>query len=398
MEKITLSDGEFYLRTLLDHSPATAARHGVLTMLHDAMTCARVPVADDLLVAARPLCAALGVPDIHAVPGAMRELQGRPPRAVAAALRSPEMVDAMRMGLDMLGLIKLSNRVAQWGPTDPADADQSALPLSTEGRVRRRELVEALRTRTAELITEWERVGAVMNPGAPMDGRSLVAAARAWQVPMINGVVPPRTLASSARHANRLGRTAAVVAYSSMRKALMADCSAPDRWVFEAVALLVAVGESITPPGWSPGKWGQAGSVAVAVRTGQRIGDESFGPDAWWPVFDAWGTHTARVAKSIPTAWKLSPVQSDVLVWALCSVAVRLAVAASAPVVVSRGRTLSAQPDQWPAHRDAELPRWEAGARSVWALMQGGRPFESWTAFPELLTPELSVDHSWPWS
>jgi hypothetical protein len=401
MVNVTLRDGERHLSRLLSHTPVTAARNGALNMLYDALASASppVPMIDELTAAAVPLCEALKVPDLDAVPAALCALEGRPPRAVVRALRSPQMVDAMCTSLDMLGLIELSGRVAQWGPVDPSNPSMSALALSGSDREQRGQLVGQLRARTAELIAEWERVGVVMRPGTPMDGRSLVAAARAWQVPMVNGEVPPRTRASAALHPNRLGRTAAVVAYSSMRKALSSDCSAPDRWVFEAIALLVAVGEAISRPPEEEGyAWGDTSGLQVQVRVGQRMGEESFDPDAWWPKFDAWGTHTSRIARSIPTAWKLGSVEADVLVWALCSVAVRLAVAASAPVVVGQGRRLSTESDPWPAHRDAELPRWTEGARSVWALMQSGRPFELWTAFPELVVPALDVDHSWPWS
>jgi hypothetical protein len=400
MEPITLRDGGSHLARLLNHSPVTAARNGVLNMLYDALTSANppVPMYEELATAAAPLCAALGVPDLESVPDALCALEGRPPRAVAAAVRSPELVTAMRDSLDMLDLPSLASRVAQWGPMNPADPPSSALPLSKAGRAARGELVAQLRERTAELMAEWIRVDVQMCPGAATDGRARAAAARAWQVPMITGSVPALPQASAALHPNRLGRTAAVVAYSSLPKAMSDACSAPSRWVFEAVALLVAVGESLRPENWMPGAWGSRdGSARVAVRTGESISLESHGPDAWWPVFDAWGTHQVRIAKSIPTAWKLTTVEADVVVWALCSAAVRLATAASAPLKML-GRSVVEPVDPWPAHRDVELPRWTQGARSVWALMQSARPFQEWTAWPELMTPELGVDHSWPWS
>lgn len=399
MEPITLRDGGSHLARLLQHSPVAAARNGVLNMLYDALTSAKppVPMFDELTAATAPLREALRVPDLESVPDALCALEGRPPRAVVSALRSPELVTVMRDSLDMLGLIGLSNRVAQWGPSDPADPPSSALPMSKTGRVARGELVAQLRERTAELIAEWTRVEVQMRPGTAMDGRARAAAARAWQVPMITGSTPPVPQASAALHPNRLGRTAAVVAYSSLSRAMSSECSAPSRWVFEAIALLVAVGEALRPEDWMPGVWGSSdGSARVVVRTGRPISLESHGPDAWWPVFDAWGTHQVRIARSMPTAWKLTTIEADVVVWALCSAAVRLAVAASAPLVV-HVRSMAEPVDPWPAHCEQELPRWAAGARSVWALMQSARKFQEWSAWPELLTPELSVDHSWPW-
>jgi hypothetical protein len=396
MKKITLREGEYYLSLLLAHSPATAIRYGVLTMLRDAMVCAKppIPMTDQLVEAARPLCEALDVACIEDVPIALAELHGRPSRKASAAMRNPELAEVVRTALDMLDLRKLANRAGVWGPPDALSA-RLASPLSGEGLTARGELVSQLRARARELYAEWCAPGDVPFNPVPtiaVDGRSRVAAARAWQVPMITGSIPPVPEASSSRHPNRLGRTAAVVAYSAMPAAVDFQCSAPDPWIFESVALLVAVAEAISEPQRTPGLRRGGIEARVDVRVGAPVGDDQFDVDHWWPVLDAWGSHAPETAKAISTAWRLSPGEADVLVWALCSAAVRLATAAAAPTNQARLRT-----DPWPAFMAEELPRWEEGAESVWALMQSTRTFEQRVSWPGRVAFSLDDESSWPW-
>lgn len=397
METVTLRKGEYYLRTLLAHSPGTAIRYGVLTMLHDAMASHRPPVlgTEELVKAARPLCDALDVADLDSVPAALAALNGRPPRKVSAAMRSPELVDAVRIGLDMLGLLGLANRAGAWAPPSAQEA-RLASPLSTEGKAARAKLAGQLRTRARELIAGWAAAGGEFVPSVSVvvDGRSRVAAARAWQVPMITGTVPAIPEASSSRYPNRLGRTAAVVAYSSMPSALDSRCCVDDLWLFDSLALLVAAAESVSEPQSYPGLHRGSADACVEVRVGEPLDKEKhFDFGHWWTVLDAWGSHNPKVAKALHTAWRLSTAEADVLVWALCAVAARLATGASAPM--ARGKSMAGDP--WPAHLDAELPRWEEGAASVWALMQSTRTFEQRVSWPGQVAFTLDDESSWPW-
>lgn len=395
MENITLRRGDFYLRELLAYAPGTALRHSVLTMLRDALVSSNEP--DDMIRrlehAAAPLCEALGVLDLDEIPDALRALEGRPGRKVSAAMRSAELAGVIRIILDGFGLLKLADRVGTWGPPQAAAAELG-LPLSDQAMAARAQLVVQLRQRAEELHAEWQRQHAVLRCSIPIDGRSRVAAARAWQVPMITGSVPSAPEATSSRYPNRLGRTAAVVAYSAMPAALDGRCCAPSSWVFESLALLVAVAESVSEPVRRPGLLRGSGvDSRVVVRVGGEVGDEQFDLDYWWTVLDSWGSHSPAVARAVSTAWRLSLVEADALVWALCSVAVRLAVAAAAPN--SERRLMD--PDPWPGFVREELPRWDVGAQSVWALMQSTRAFESRVVWPGDVSWSLGDVSSWPW-
>lgn len=403
---IALRNGENYLATLFRYTPLTAVRHGVLGMTRDALmtTGADLP-AGNLTAAAAPLCSVLGVADLDAVPEALRIMAGRPPRAVTSALRDPKLVRALTTGLDMLGLLQLSDQVATWVPT----ASVLPLPLSERGQMERAQMVAALRARCGELIEAWRAAGGVdLAPNAvPVDGRALTAAARAWQLPLVNGALPPVPTAAAALHPNRLGRTAAIVAFSRARQAMSMSCPAPEEWVFEAIAMVIAVGEAISPasmdlPASTLRRLAAPSQVPVEVRSGV-VGNTGFSLDYWWPIFDSWGSQSATVARAIPTAWKLSTVEADVLVWALCSAAVRLAMAASAPArptgpaIRMIGGGAVPVVDPWPAHAEAEFSVWVTGARSVWMLMQSARSLETRTVWPGCTAPLLSDDASWPW-
>jgi hypothetical protein len=399
MSNITLRNGEAHLTALLRATPVTAARNGVLGVLYDAMVSQKMALAPELLKASAPLCAELECADLYGAAEALSALDGRPPKRVTSALRSPEMVTVMRAALDMLELWDLSDRVAAWGPQS-ATGPGSVLPMSANACAQRTALVDALRARALELQTEWTRLGLGLSPGPLMvDGRSLLAAARAWQLPLITGELPPPPIATAAMHPNRLGRTAAVVIYSRLGQALRAKV--PDEELVEPLALLVAVGEAISSPrrrGVHRTAEAMHGLVKVAVRNGLPIDDESLGVDTWWPVFDSWGSSSRAVAMAIPTAWRLTDAEGDVLVWALCSVAARIAAVSSVPAEVRNVRVLApVVADPWPAHREVELPNWEAGARSVWSLMQQPRRFEARTTWPGCISPSLGTDYSWPW-
>lgn len=417
MENITLRNGEHYIAALLRHSPVAAARNGLLALVHDGLSCSPNPAsAAEFAQAAAPLTEALDVADVYAIDGALAALKGRPPAAVMRALLNPALLDALCCSLDSLGAIEQSDVVSMWGPRNPVDAGE-APPLDPGGWAERGALVDALRVRVGELLDVWRTEGMTLSADAVyVDGRSLTAAARAWQVPMITGVTPDPPVAAAALHPNRLGRTAAVVAYS--RISSLVRSTAPDAVVFEALAMLVAVGEAISRPRRASRaavsddgelrlvEWDQAGTDAAArgalglqVRVGQAVGRESMKLEPWWPVFSSWGSTSRRLAAAVPTAWKLSEAEGDVLVWALCSAAVRIAAAGACAPPESRRRQINPpKGPEWDDHGvSVELPRWEAGARSVWTLMQRSRRFAARSAFPGHMVPLLDVDHSWPW-
>lgn len=414
MSNITLRNGEHHLRALLRHSPFTAARNGVLAVVHDGLVSIdALPAAEDLSEAAAPLTSVLDVPDLDAVDGALCALNGRPPAAVSRALTSPRLVSTLCHSLDMLGAADCSDQVARWGPRNP-DRPGEALPLEVADRASRWELVSALRVRTAELLAAWRARGMIISAElANVDGRSLTAAARTWQVPMITGTLPPAPEAAAALHPNRLGRTAATVAYS--RIGSLVRSPAPDAAVFEPLALMVAVGEAVSVEDLGTAREGDGeigmmswnsssaqaavrGQLPVQVRDGHPVRDEAADLNVWWSVFSSWGSTSKRLATAIPTAWRLSAVEADVLVWAMCSAAARIATAASMPSEDAAVRKLGVRHGvSWEDHWAAEFPRWEAGARSVWVLMQKGRRFESRTPWPMLLAPAVDTESSWPW-
>lgn len=414
MSNVTLCNGDLIIRAMLRHSPVTAARNGLLTAVHGGVLAIKEDaMAQDISDAATPLKHSLGVSDLHEVDGALCALAGRPPRVVTRALADPKLITALCAGLDAMGLIDLSNEVARWGPKDPEDQGET-VPLSRDDWSARSALVDQLRTRAGELLAAWREQQMMIGADTvTMDGRSIAAAARAWRVPMLTGVVPPLPEASAALHPNRLGRTAAIVAFS--RLSSLPRSMAPDGWIFEPLALLVAVGEAISVPnlmqpnarladsGVGLASWDRKdahkadhGLLSVRVRAGEPVEPSSSELGLWWPVFESWGSTSKRTASAVPTAWRLSEAEADVLVWALCSVAVRLSVAGS---LLSPGYKMLDEwrSTKWEGHVASELPKWEAGARSVWTLMQSLRRFDARTAFPGQLTPSLDSDSSWPW-
>jgi hypothetical protein len=392
---------------------------GVLTLIHDALTvraregssggkrCAR-----DLEKAAQPLADALGVAGIELIDGALRELKGRPPAAVMRSLTNPQLVEAICGGLDALGVPQLADEVAKWGPRNPANP-MEALPLSADALTQRHELVSALRQRAGELLDGWRQAGAVLTADVlPIDGRTLATAARVWQVPMITGEIPPVPTAGSALHPNRLGRTAAIVTYSKLPVVLRS--TTPDEVIFETLALLVAVAEAVSVPEatneigaillmrrWSEKerKAARQGMLPLKVRVGEPVDPASADVNAWWSVFSAWGATTRKAANAIPVVWKLSEAEADVLVWALCSCAVRMGVAADMPEREPRRRRLGPplMPVRWEDQWETNRAPWVEGSKSLWGLMQSMRRFGDRTEFPGQLSPTLDDDSSWPW-
>lgn len=401
---------QHYVRAALSHTPVTATRMGVLTMIRDALAGTEHPaIASELERTAAPLARALDVDTLDEVDAAMRALRGRPPIGVTRALASAEFVTVLVDSLDVLGWSDLAAEAARWGARNPRNPLE-ALPLAGDARARRAELLDQLRQRAGELLAGWRKAEAVLNGDSVfIDGRSLSAAARAWQIPMITGEVLERPTATAVLHPNRLGRTAAIVAFAQLRTVVRS--SAPDAVIFETLALLVAVGESITR--WTPSGeqkgfmvWDSStataavrGELPVYVRVGEPVDAGSADLAMWWPAFSAWGATSKRAATAMPTAWKLSEVEADVLVWVLCSCAARLGVAGSMPELTRATRSWRSQmPVTWEQHCAEEMRKWEAGARSVWALMQSVRRFETRTGYPEA-SQLWSLDDvtAWPW-
>lgn len=392
--KTTLSNLDGHLSALVYSSPVTAARSDLLGLLTDVLTASSPFAAEALREAATPLREALGAEDVRDVWRKLVALPGRPPRTVTAALRSPDLVDALVDALGLVGAQDAAKRVTEWGPRDTGEF--AVVPMSNEEWDARHALLGKLRTRVAELVAAWRGAAdfVLKWDALPVDGRSLSVAARVWQLPLITGEVGSPPTATAALYPNRLGRSAAAVACSRMNAAIASI--APDSAVLEPLAMLVAVGEAITPVDWDARDQSRAarGEIPVWVRCGMPVGEESFDYQSWWPVFAAWGSSTRRDAIAIPTAWRLSRVEADVLVWALCSASVGLAVAGTMPHRSARKLVLPT----WEEQVTRELPAWEAGARSVWALMQRGRSPERRTGFPpESLLPRLDTVEPWPW-
>lgn len=393
MIKMTLGHYGDNLAALLHGSPYTAARYGVLGFVHDALTEQTPWFATAIEQAAAKLLAELGVPTVYDVPRALFEREGRPPARITEALRSPDMVEALTDGLFQLGYADLSDQVALWS----AASAVAGGPLAEEGRATRWELLEQLLTRAEEILVKWRQMGVRLAPEeARVDGRTLAVAARVWQIPLINGEMAAAPTATAALYPNRLGRSAAVVAHSRINDALRS--TAPDAAVTEPLALLVAIGESITTVNMNRKDMGLAskGGLKVSVRNGRALSDMSLSPHAWWPVFSAWGSSERRKEIVVPTAWRLTPAQADVLVWLLCRVAAQLAVAASAPPAVARVLA----PFDWAGHVAAKTPEWAVGVESVWALMQRGRKPSVRSVMPQTpgaLLPPLGEVASWPW-
>lgn len=398
--KINTTEGEIvrinHLRenvgALLCSTPITAARHGLLGAIHDPLKLQVPSLADYLDRACTPLFELLGVDDVYAVPGALRAMDGRPPKRVVAALRHPDVVDALCRALDQLGIYSLDKYVLAWGPQDVG----GVVPMGAEGRAARAELLSALHRRAGEILAAWTSAGVRWSAEKiGIDGRTMVAAARIWQVPMINGEVLGAPESMAARYANRVGKAAAAVAFSRYYDAHRSAC--PPEAFFEPLALLVAVGEAISRENWGRPEVARAlrGYVGLEIpAAGLPVTDAAFDVPRWWSVFSSWGASGRRAAAVIPTAWRLSPVEGDVVTWALCSVAVRLAVAGSMPKPDHREPTWV--PPSWESHVASALPDWERGARNLWALMQSTRDVSKRTEFPGALL--VGSDRaSWPW-
>lgn len=390
----TLSHLDHHVGVLLHSTPITATRHGLLGLVCDHLEGAdRSWAAEDLQTACTDLMALLDVPTVYEIPAALRARRGRPPKAVVAALRAPDVVAALCRGLDELDLGGLYRYAQAWGPQESG----LTVPLAPVDRDRRAALVSALRRRAGEILAAWREVKVQWRAeSVAVDGRTLVAAARAWQVPMINGEVLSPPESTAARYPNRLGKSAAAVAFARYRDA---HCSqAPHEAFFEPLALLVTVGEAISRGSWEQPDLSRSlrGYVGLEIPgEGAPVPDSALSVLRWWPVFSAWGASGRREASAIPTAWRLSEAEGDVLVWALCSAAIRLALAGSLPQF-DRAQALAGAPVPWREHVAAELPGWEAGARSLWALMQSTRDVSKRTAFPGMLLPG-SDRESWPW-
>jgi hypothetical protein len=418
MGNITLAHGERHLRVLMNATRLTAVRYGLLDALSDAVTTGGYDdLATSLSEAAAPLCAALEVTELPDVPYALQSMTGRPPRRVMTALRGEALAWAVSRSFDVVGLYELADRARTWSPEAARGLNPGS--LSADALAERRSLADSLRVRAREIYAAWLKVpgGVDLAPSMVMDGRALTAAARAWQLPLLNGTMQPAPMATAALHPNRLGRTAAIVAFSRAREALSSSRCVPDVLVFESVALLIAVGEAISGPNDLDNKAsrsrrkylrGEHGVVPVQVPLGESVnvrsgavGEGGYQLDCWWPVFDSWGSQSARTAQAIPTAWKLTAVEADVLVWALCSVAVRLAVAAMSPVTATPSKIVGAASaavgDSWSTHWASESSTWEAGARFVWSLMQGTRGLEGRTVWPGQCEWSLKDEASWPW-
>lgn len=395
MIKTTLSRHDTNLAALLYGSPYTAARYGVLGFVHDALTEQAPWFATAIEAAAARLLAELDVATVYDVPRALFEREGRPPARVTEALRCAEMVEALRDGLWQLGYADLSDRVTAW---NAAVFDTSAaVALTGEGLAVRRELLERLLDRAQEILLKWYELDVRLSAKeSRVDGRTLAVAARVWQIPLVNGEMTPAPRAAAALYANRLGRSVAAVAHSRLNDAL---CStAPDVAVTEPLALLVAIGESITTARMSQSDMtlSSKGGLRVSVRNGKSLSDASLSPHAWWPVFSAWGSSERRREIVVPTAWKLTCAEADVLLWLLCRVTAQLAVVASAPQRVA----ISVAPFDWAGHVETKAPQWAAGVESVWSLMQRGRKPPQRTevpATPGALLPRLGDVDSWPW-
>lgn len=393
--KINITERDFGegLRALLTSTPVTAARNGVLAFIHGAV---REPCgwfADDIETAAIPLLTELGVETVYDVPAALAARQGRPPTRIVEALRTPALVESLMGALAQLGYSDLRSVVAQWGPTSVEPG--AVIPLTESAVAQRGALADALRLRAREILDGWIELKLHIVKGDTCgDGRSLATASRVWQVPLINGVISgPSPTATAALYPNRLGRSAAVVACSRINGALgtIADPGPVD----EALAMLVAIGEAVSRSDDEPRfhTLSRKGMLPVLVRNGAPMTDMTCNVHAWWPVFAAWGASARSELITVPTAWRLSTAEADVIVWALTGVAVRLAVAASAPLLAGRYVT----PPNWAEHEAQHLPAWCEGAATVWSLMQRGRRPNARTEFPGAPLPRLDAVTSWPW-
>lgn len=384
--KITTVGLEMTFAALLAGSPVSAARYGLLTLTHSAAGYSAARLEEVLA----PLCAELGVPAFTDVPAALAAFPGRVPWRISARLRSRPIVEALADAYDELSLYRHSDRVRGWLTADLEPDDLRC--IGGEDRGRRQDLTDQLMARVAEIMDGWRGIRTrFSDKKAPsVDGRALVAAARAWQVRELS----PRSMvdaptSAAARYPNRLGRTAAAVAASRLGPAFRSPMWVPPIALTEALALLIAVAESVHCRG-------QTG-IAVSVKLGSPVGEGLSGSmGAWWPVLDSWGSMSRAVAASIGTAWRLSVEEGDVLVWALCSAACRLAVAAAVADDSSR-LSLAEADGAWAAHVREAMPPWEGGAEAVWTLMQQTRPVDSRSMWPGCVMPSVDDQSTWPW-
>jgi hypothetical protein len=395
LEKIKLSKSalDATLTALLGTTPVYAARSGLLTLSHGAAEYAG-PLIDD---AVAPLCAELGVTGLDGLMGYLAGVTGRPPRALTRALRSRSIVDALARVYDEIGLYDRADQVRTWLVDDLRSSDL----IIAEGTARadRAALAGDLLTRAAELLAGWRADSPKFSArGVPsLDGRVLVAAARAWQVRELSpATATSAPSAPSAKYANRLGRTAAAVAASRLGNAWRSPVWVPALAIEESLALLIAVAEAVSVPGSLAQV--RRGDPEFSVRLGESTDTElARSQSAWWPILDSWGSTSRSVAGSIPTAWRLTDVQGDVVVWALCSAACRLAVAASVPTPQREGGEPVDPVLSWERHLAAHLPRWESGAESVWSLLNQGRLAGARSSWPGAVVPVLDDPASWPW-
>lgn len=309
------------LGALLALSPVRAARGGALGWLSEALLDQTPFLAERIETAAAELIRILGVDTVLGIPDGLAKLPGRPPAKVIAALRSSDMVEALCMGLDQLNFPELRELVAQWGPTD--DSESGAVPLRPQGLAERAELVDALRERAVQILAAWSEVSLEIDQGGlRVDGRTLATAARVWQVPTLTGSMQPAPTAAAALHPNRLGRSAAAVAFMKVNGALASE--APIDVVAPSLALLVALGEAITPidpDSEAVRVQAHKGGLPVTVRSHGPVRDLACDVHAWWSFFASWGASERRSAILTPTAWRLSPAEADVIVWTLTRVA-----------------------------------------------------------------------------
>ncbi|MGH3987663.1 MAG: hypothetical protein ACRDTZ_10135 [Pseudonocardiaceae bacterium] len=384
----THSDG-LLLRDYLRSTPLSAARHGLYTWLPRA---APEPYLARLHSATEALRDTLGVSDLQDVGAALATRKGKPPRAVMHALTAPELTGLLAEIADHWGHWDLAPCATAWTAVVPSELALSG--PAHEGAHARRELAGALLTRAEVLRSHLPGHGGLRPAHAPViDGRTLAAAAAAWQSPLITGSVPRVMPSGAARHANRVGRVSAAVGLSRFSVALRAEV--PDSWVVDPVLLLAAVVEAITPVGPEEEVRALRGALPLRVPRGDPSEGSLF-PDRLWPVLDMWGAPKRRMKGVLALAWKLSPVESDVVLWALAVASIRLAVTAryAAGNMAPRG---AADTSVWEAFRDREAPAWESAAGNAWALLQSARPEHARTSWPGAVFADPGDESSWPW-
>lgn len=384
----THSDGRL-LRDYLRTTPLTAARCGLYTWLDGELDGEHRTRLRDALA---PLCTALNVDSPTSIGAATAQIRGKPAKPVMRSLTDPALTGLLAELADHWGHYDLAPLALKWTPSTP---DTIALaPPDPAGAGTRRALAGELLTRVVELRAVLKARGGLRSGDGPViDGRTLAAAAAAWQTPQITGSVPRGIPAGAARHANRVGRVSAAVGLARFPAALRSH--APDEWVVDPVLLLAAVAEAITPVSLDDRQDALRGAFPVRVRAGDP-GEGALRPDRIWATLDAWGSPVRRFKGVLPLAWKLGPVEADALVWAVCAASARLAVASrfrdESPEVRGAPKVAS-----WSEFRDGELPAWEDGVRRAWALVQLNRAPMDRTSWPGAVAADPSDESSWPW-